>query len=81
MTNDSARKSRTHDYNLLIEEYAKHWSGNGYSIIVVDMENALVSDLYPEGDLTDIVHPATSGYEKMADVWYNALNQILPLET
>jgi lysophospholipase L1-like esterase len=79
LTNDSARNTRTHDYNLLIEEYAKHWSGNGYSIIVVDMENALVPDLYPEGDLTDIVHPATSGYEKMADVWYNALNKILPL--
>ena len=42
------------------------------------MENALVPNLFPEGDLADVVHPATSGYEKMASVWYNALNQILP---
>lgn len=79
LTNDSARNTRTHNYNLLLEEYANYWSDNGYSIIVVDMENALVPELYPAGDLADIVHPATSGYEKMADVWYNALNEILPI--
>jgi hypothetical protein len=77
LTNNSARNTRTHDYNLLLEEYAKYWSENGYSIIVVDMENALVPNLYPEGDLVDIVHPAISGYEKMANVWHNALNEIL----
>ena len=77
LTNNSARNTRTHDYNLLLEEYATYWSENGYSIIVVDMENALVTNLYPEGDLVDIVHPAISGYEKMANVWHNALNEIL----
>jgi lysophospholipase L1-like esterase len=79
LTTDNARNIRTHNYNLFLEECAKYWSDNGYSIIVVDMENALVPDLYPAGDLADNVHPATSGYEKMADLWYNALNEILPV--
>jgi lysophospholipase L1-like esterase len=78
LTNDSAQNTRTHNYNLLLEKYANYWSNNGYSIVVVDMENALVPQLYPAGDLADIVHPSTSGYEKMADIWYNALAEILP---
>lgn len=78
LTNDSAQNTRTHNYNLLLEEYANYWSSNGYSIVVVDMENALVPQLYPAGDLADIVHPAISGYEKMADIWYNTLAEILP---
>ena len=79
LTTDSARNSRTHNYNLLLEEYAQYWSDNGYSIIVVDMENTLVPALYPAGDLADIVHPTTAGYEKIADVWYDALDDILPV--
>jgi len=78
LTTDSARNVRTHNYNLLLEEYAQYWSDNGYSIIVVDMESALVPALYPEGDLFDLVHPAATGYAKMADVWYDALEDILP---
>jgi serralysin len=79
LTTDNARNNRTHNYNLLLEEYTQYWSDNGYSIIVVDMENTLVPALYPAGDLDDIVHPTTTGYEKMADVWYDALDDILPV--
>jgi lysophospholipase L1-like esterase len=77
LTTESARNTRTHNYNLLLEEYAQYWSDNGYSIIVVDMENALVPAVYPEGDLVDLVHPTAAGYEKMADAWYDALDDIL----
>lgn len=81
LTTDSDRNIRAHDYNLLLEEYAQHWADNGYSIIVVDMENALVPALYPAGDLVDMAHPTTSGYEKMAKVWYNVLNELLSAST
>ena len=81
LTTDSDRNIRAHNYNLLLEEYAQHWADNGYSIIVVDMQNALVPALYPAGDLADMAHPTTSGYEKMADVWYDALNELLSAST
>jgi len=42
----------------------------GDSIILVDMENAIV---YPN-DMFDSVHPKQSGYEKMANVWFDALD-------
>ncbi len=38
------------------------------------MESALD---YP-GDMDDTLHPNASGYGKMADVWYTALNNFLP---
>ena len=79
LTTDSVRNNRTHNYNLLLEEYAQYWSDNGYSIIIVDMENALIPALSPSGDFVDIAHPTTAGYEKMADVWYDALDELLPL--
>ena len=81
LTTDSDRNIRAHNYNLLLEEYSQYWTDNGYSIIVVDMENALVPALYPAGDLADMAHPTTSGYEKMADVWYNALDELLSAST
>jgi hypothetical protein len=48
---------------------------NGDKIIVVDMENALI---YPD-DMWDTVHPNNTGYDKMAGVWYTALDNILPV--
>jgi lysophospholipase L1-like esterase len=80
LTTDNDRNIRAHSYNLLLEEYAQYWSDNGYSIIVVDMENALVPAVYPEGDLADMAHPTKTGYEKMADVWYEALDELLSVD-
>jgi hypothetical protein len=42
-------------------------------IVIVDMESALVP-----ADLCDGVHPNSSGYTKMAAVWYQALSLVLP---
>ena len=50
---------------------------NGDKIIWVDMESALT---YPD-DLDDPLHPNQTGYNKMAVVWYNALQTFLPLPT
>jgi lysophospholipase L1-like esterase len=48
---------------------------NGEQIILVDMQNALT---YPD-DMSDWLHPNDSGYQKMAEVWFNALQTVLPL--
>jgi len=46
----------------------------GDDIIIVNMESALNYAT----DMADDKHPNSSGYGKMADVWFNALNNILP---
>jgi lysophospholipase L1-like esterase len=53
---------------------------SGDKIIVVDMENG-ANILYPRqpaGDMWDDVHPFWTGYEKMADVWFSALQELTP---
>jgi hypothetical protein len=53
-------------------------------IIIVDMENGAGIDyrLEPTGDIFDDgnnrVHPFETGYQKMADVWFAGLMQVLP---
>ena len=73
LTNGTDQNVRTQAYNVLLEGHAQFWSDLGYSIVVVDMENALD---YPE-DLADPWHPTAAGYEKMAGVWYDALDDLL----
>jgi lysophospholipase L1-like esterase len=62
-------------YNAEVNHMALQRIADGHPIILVDMENAL---LYPD-DLGDGVHPNNSGYAKMADVWFEALTEILPV--
>ena len=40
----------------------------GKPVYVVEMYNALTT-----ADLIDGIHPNSNGYNKMADVWYNAI--------
>jgi hypothetical protein len=54
------------------------------NIIIVDMEDGaninysrVTSD--PTGDMWDGAHPYETGYEKMADVWFSGLQEILPV--
>lgn len=70
---DPNRNTRTHNYNLLLESIAQDWENAGYSIIVVDMESALNYIT----DMDDNLHPNDVGYAKMADVWYDALDNFL----
>jgi lysophospholipase L1-like esterase len=71
----TGRWTATHNYNIKLEtEVAPFWAGLGYSIEVVDMESALTTS-----DMTDQWHPSTAGYAKMAPVWYDALDDILPV--
>ena len=70
---DPARNVRTHNYNLLLEGIAQHWANAGYSIELVDMENALNYTT----DMADNLHPNDSGYSKMADVWFAVVDDLL----
>jgi hypothetical protein len=64
-----------HAFNEDVAAIAENRIANGDKIIIVDFENALT---YPD-DLFDNLHPNNSGYNKMADVWLAALENILPV--
>jgi len=57
----------------------------GDKIVLVDMENGAGLDYHltahnPPGNMWDNLHPYESGYEKMADVWFSALEKIFSEE-
>ena len=64
----------TKSFDDALQTMAQVHISNGDNIVVVDMENALSysTDMSPDG-----IHPNLAGYEKMADVWYNALVKIM----
>ncbi|MCP4422090.1 MAG: hypothetical protein GY805_36215, partial [Chloroflexi bacterium] len=61
-------------FNTNLQALAQSRTNNGDKIILVNQNNALT---YPD-DMFDWLHPNESGYNKMADVWFNALQNILP---
>lgn len=58
----------TTEFNVMLGNLVRERIADGDRLRLVDMESALLSD-----DLYDGVHPATSGYQKMAAVWYEAV--------
>jgi lysophospholipase L1-like esterase len=60
----------TTQFNNGLNTMALNRIAGGDDIIIVDMENALNYLT----DMADELHPNNSGYAKMADVWYEALN-------
>ena len=72
LRNDS-RNPQTIALNHAVEAMALLRIAGGDDIVLVDQENALT---YP-GDLADTVHPNDTGYGKMADVWFAALDPVL----
>jgi len=66
--------------------YAMASARSGDKIIIVDMENdaEIVYRYEPAGDMFDEglgiggLHPYETGYAKMANLWFSALEQILP---
>ena len=63
----------TTSFNNLLGDLVVNRKAAGDRIISADMENALV---YPD-DMYDFLHPNSSGYAKMADVWFSMLEEIL----
>jgi lysophospholipase L1-like esterase len=62
-------------FNNDVEAMANIRIANGDRIIIVDQESALS---YPS-DLSDNGHPNATGYDKMADVWLDSLDNFLPV--
>ncbi|WP_242928739.1 Ig-like domain-containing protein [Pontibacter vulgaris] len=67
-------------FNNKLTNLANTRIAQGDKIVLIDLENGaglnykLQSD---GGDMVDALHPAPSGYEKMANVWFSALKGIL----
>lgn len=71
----------TADFNDNVATMAAQRIANGDDIIVVDMEDGAGIDYAlttAGGDMWDNVHPFATGYDKMAQVWYDALKTVLP---
>ncbi len=68
----------TLNYNNTVRQMAESRILNGDKIVIVDMENGASLDyrLFPAGDMCDNIHPYQTGYQKMADVWFNGFQQI-----
>jgi lysophospholipase L1-like esterase len=65
------KEQRTTDFNEGLQTMANSRIAGGDNILVVDMEAALI---YPD-DLGDELHPNITGYSKIANVWFAALEQ------
>ena len=63
------------DYNRNLRAMANERILSGDDITLVDMENDAA---LKASDFKDLTHPNDSGYLKMSNVWFNALDDILP---
>ena len=64
-----------HSLNTNIQNLADSRIQNGDNIVVVDMEYGAGIDY--RTDFQDSLHPNNAGYAKMANIWFNALTNIL----
>ena len=71
--NRKSYNSITTQYNNSLNQMAMNRIANGDDIIIVNMENALNYST----DMADNLHPNDSGYAKMANVWFAALDNLL----
>jgi len=55
-------------YNSQIAGIVQNKANQGKPVYLVDMYSSLTTN-----DLGDGVHPNANGYNKMADVWFNAI--------
>jgi hypothetical protein len=74
--NRKTYSQRTTTFNNNIEDMALRRIANGDKIVIVDMESALDYAT----DMADLKHPNEVGYEKMADVWLDALLDVMPFD-
>ncbi len=73
----------TNNYNTYMKQMAAERVATGDRLILLDMEEANIDYRYRSpsgGEMADPKHPIQSGYDKMAQVWYKALQQDLRLE-
>jgi PKD repeat protein len=74
--NRKSFSQKTNDFNNLLPGMV-NIHPNKDKVIIVDMEVGAGIDY--DTDMIDDLHPNENGYSKMADVWFDALEQILPV--
>ena len=77
--NENPNVSWITSLNKNITRMAKNRIDNGDKIVIVDMEKG--AKINYSKDMSDFVHPSNSGYEKMASVWFKALEKIFGSHT
>ena len=63
------------DFNINLRALATSRITNGDKITLVDMESGAV---LTSSDFTDATYSNDNGYAKMADVWFDKLDEVLP---
>ncbi len=79
---DDNYHQKTMDFNTELENKVNSLpSAQKEKIIIVDMYNELGVRWNNPGNInfSDNIHPSNIGYQKMADVWYNTLINVLPV--
>jgi len=71
-------KADTSLFNKNLEIMAQERIKNGDDIVIVDMEHA-AGLIYNNTDMIDDLHPQKSGFLKIANIWYRALQKSIPL--
>ncbi len=69
---DEDQKTYTSYFNQRLKQMAEARTYD--NVIIVDMETAAGLVYSTAGDLGDYLHPNDGGYEKMADVWFSAID-------
>ncbi|WP_437621019.1 GDSL-type esterase/lipase family protein [Sorangium sp. So ce1151] len=60
-------------YNNALTPVVQAKASAGKHVVLVDMHTG-----FPTSELADGVHPNAAGYARMANVWYNAIDDMLP---
>jgi hypothetical protein len=79
---DRSAFDATINYNTYMKQMAAERVTTGDRLIFLDMEVANIDYRYRSpsgGEMADPKHPIQAGYDKMAQVWYKALQQDLQL--
>lgn len=69
----------TTQYNSLLSTLVSNWPTDKVKVVLVNMETGADIDYRNSGsggDMIDTWHPAPSGYEKMGDKWFAALESV-----
>ena len=72
-SNDEIVNTRIRAYNLLLGDIVQAWADAGYSIADANMTDALDYSM----NMSSWLHPNDSGYARIANVWYDALENVL----
>ncbi len=76
------KSPQTNNFNNDVEDFVFFpRQAGGDKIVLVDMQNGAGLNYNRwdmGGDMWDDLHPFEFGYEKMADLWFTALMEILP---